>query len=99
MAPPRPQPPTGIDHTTGKVTVPPGAKVTPRPGGGQQIKTADKTINVDKQGRATSIQTSSGTVARMHNGKVTTVSKVGPDGTGVMTHTSPTGVRSVHSIS
>ena len=98
MAPPRPPAPAGVDRTTGKFTAPAGAKVTPRPGGGQQIKTADKTINVDKQGRATSIQTNSGTVARMHNGKVTTVSKLGPDGTGVMTHTSPTGVRSVHSI-
>jgi hypothetical protein len=96
MAPPRPQPPPAVDHSTGRVTVPPGAKVENRPGGGREFKSGNKTIGMDKQGKATSIRTDSGAEARVHNGKITTVSKTGPNGNRVMTHTSPTGVRTVH---
>lgn len=68
-------------------------------GGAKETTTADGTkYRTNAAGKATVISKPDGTIAHINpnNGKPTTISKVGKDGTGVIVHNSPTGVRSIN---
>jgi hypothetical protein len=86
----------------GHFTPPAGSKVTPLPGGRKETMTPDGTkVQANARGKATSITKPDGTQARLNpnTGRVTTVRKIGPDGSVTSIHNSPTGVRHVETVS
>lgn len=83
-----------VDPHTGKVSVPEGTPAKRNPDGTSTIHPADgRVMQVDKTGRVASVHTPSGVDARYHNGTLTAMHKVGPDGTVTDVHHTPGGPR------
>jgi hypothetical protein len=92
--------PPAIDKT-GRVTPPVGSTSRTLPNGHKEISTPEGTkIQTNAAGKATSITKADGTTAHLNptTGKVTSVRKVGPDGTVTSIHNSPTGVRHIETV-
>ncbi len=85
----------------GRVTTPVGSTTKVLPNGHKEIATPDGTkIQTNAAGKATSISKPDGTTAHLNptTGKVTSIRKVGPDGSVTNLHNSPTGVRRVETM-
>jgi len=82
----------------GHFKAPVGSTTKPLASGHKETTTPDGTrVLTNSAGKATAMARPDGTVARINpnTGRPTMVRKVGPDGTGVVVHNSPNGVRSV----
>lgn len=93
--PPAPKPAV-VNAQTGKAALPAGTKVVAKTPNGQVFETpSHQKVQVNAAGNVTKIQSAHGTEGAVNHGRITTVKHVNPDGTGVITHTSPTNVRTI----
>jgi len=96
VQPVRPAPVVPMD-TKGHFNPPPNSTTKPLAGGRKETTMPDGTkVQTNAAGQATLMSKPSGTQARLNpnTGRPTMVRKVAPDGTGVMVHNAPNGVRS-----
>ena len=92
-----PAPP--VDSHTGKPVPPAGSIRSPRPGGGETIKAPDgRVMETNGKGQLTHLKAPDGTEARFNGGHMTSMHKVGADGSVTDMHRSPTGVSTIKTV-
>ena len=79
--------------------IPAGSYRQPRSGGGETIKTPDgRVMETNGKGQLTHLKTADGTEARYNGGRLTSMHKVGTDGSVTDMHRSPTGVSTIKTV-
>lgn len=92
--------PTPVVNKDGRPNVPKDAVRTQRPGGGESIKTSDgRVMETNSKGQLTHLKTANGTEARFSGGRMTSMHKVGTDGSVTDMHRSPSGVSTIRTVS